>query len=180
MDEQQKKYLLRLARTAIELELLRKKMELKDVPETLKEKKACFVTLTKNDELRGCIGHLEAIQPLYESVISNALNAGFNDTRFNPVTIKELKDIKIEISVLTKPQPIKYDSPEDLLEKLDSELGVIFRKGFYQSTFLPQVWEVIPDKKMFLEQLSMKAGLQKNAWQKNQDIQTYKVIKFKE
>ena len=128
------------------------------------EKKACFVTLAKNSVLRGCIGCLEARQVLWREVIENAINAAFHDPRFIQLKEDELKDIKIEISILTKPKELTFKTSDELLKKIKNNMGLILRKKFCSSTFLPQVWEQIPNKKEFLEHLSMKAGLNKDAW----------------
>ena len=138
------------------------------------EKKACFVTLTKKGNLRGCIGSLEARQELWKDVQENTLNAAFKDFRFSPLSEKKLKEIKIEISILSEPQKLEAKNSKFLLDKIDKEMGLILKKGYSSATFLPQVWEEIPNKEDFLEQLSLKAGLEKDAW-KNSDIWYYRV-----
>jgi AmmeMemoRadiSam system protein A len=171
----QKMKLTEIARKTLEAHFKGKEFELdKRTKERLKEKRACFVTLTKNGELRGCIGTLEPRQPLYKDIIENAKNAALNDPRFAPVSESELKDINIEVSVLSLPKKIKYKSPEELLKKINKKMGLILEKGYYSATFLPQVWEDLPDKVQFLEYLSMKAGLNRNAW-KTADISFYTV-----
>lgn len=154
----------------------------KDVPPKLLEKKACFVTLTKSGALRGCIGHLTALEPLHQAVAGNARNAALRDPRFPPVETGELGDIKIEISVLTEPQPLAFSSPEDLLRKLHpNEDGVLLHIGPRTATFLPQVWEQIPDKVSFLEHLSQKAGCESSAWRgKDVTVSIYHVECFEE
>jgi AmmeMemoRadiSam system protein A len=167
------KELLKLARQAIEAELNGKTIY---VSEELKkkycEKKACFVTLTLDGELRGCIGSLEAHQELWKDVIDNSINAGFNDPRFNPISGSELNEIKIEVSVLTKPE--KLGIGKDVYHKIDNKMGIILKKGWNSATFLPQVWKEISDKTEFLEHLSRKAGLSKDEW-KNSQIFFYRV-----
>ena len=174
------KELLKLARQAIESHL--KGGELK-VDEKVKKKYssegACFVTLTEDGELRGCIGSLEARQELWKDVIENAIHTGFDDFRFNPLSLNEIPKIKIEISVLTKPEKLNYKNEEDLLKKIDDKMGIILQKGRNSATFLPQVWEEIPDKVEFLEHLSMKAGLSEDAW-KDAEFKYYRVKKIKE
>ena len=154
----------------------------KDVPPKLLEKKACFVTLTKGGMLRGCIGHLMAIEPLHEAVADNARNAALRDPRFPPVSPEELNQIKIEISVLTDPQPLSFNSPEDLLSKLHpNEDGVLLHIGPRTATFLPQVWAQLPDKADFLEHLSQKAGCDPAAWRgKDVSVSIYHVECFEE
>jgi len=123
------------------------------------------VTLTENGELRGCIGHILPQESLYQAVEDNARNAATRDPRFPPVQPGEAGKIKIEISVLTEPQPLRFSSPEDLLNKLKpDEDGVVLQIGSRGATFLPQVWEQIPDKVEFLNHLSEKAGCAPNDW----------------
>lgn len=129
-----------------------------------KEKQACFVTLTKNGSLRGCIGTLQATQELWKDVQKNALNAAFYDYRFAPLTESELPEIKIEVSVLFVPKKLEFKNEKDLLNKINKNMGIILRRGPYEATFLPQVWFQIPDKVEFLEHLSLKAGLSKDSW----------------
>lgn len=141
----------------------------------------CFVTLHLHGRLRGCIGNIEPLKPLYKSVIDNTINAAFHDPRFNVVTANELNDIEIEISILSRPQPLEYSSPEDLLSKLIPQIhGVILKfKSSRQSTFLPQVWEQLPNKTLFLEHLAMKAGMNKDDW-KQAEVFVYQTIHFSE
>ena len=154
----------------------------KDLPPKLAEKKACFVTLTKDGALRGCIGHLTAIEPLHQAVAENARNAALRDPRFPPVQADELGKIKIEISVLTEPQPLAFSSPENLLSKLHpNEDGVLLHLGPRTATFLPQVWTQLPDKVEFLEHLSQKAGREASAWRgKDVSVSIYHVECFEE
>jgi uncharacterized protein len=172
------KELLKLAREAIEAELNGKSIHIDEkIKKRYSKKQACFVTLTLNSELRGCIGSLEAHQELYQDVIDNSINAGFNDPRFNPISIFELKHIKIEISVLTLPQ--KLGIGRDVYDKIDNKMGIILKKGWNSATFLPQVWEEIKNKTEFLEHLSRKAGLSKDSW-KECEISFYHVESIKE
>jgi AmmeMemoRadiSam system protein A len=154
----------------------------KDVPSKLGEKKACFVTLTKSGTLRGCIGHLTAMAPLHQAVVDNARNAALRDPRFPPVQPDELDQLKIEISVLTEPQPLPFSSPDDLLSKLHpNEDGVLLHIGSRTATFLPQVWAQIPDKVEFLNHLSQKAGCEPSAWRgKDVSVSIYHVECFEE
>ena len=141
-----------------------------DMPPKLMEKKACFVTLTKNGALRGCMGHLMAIVPLHQAVAENARNAALRDPRFPSVEADELDQIRIEISMLTEPQPLPFASPEELLSKLrPKEDGVLLNIGPRTATFLPQVWAQVPDKVEFLNHLSQKAGCEPSAW-RGQDV----------
>ncbi|MCY3021464.1 MAG: AmmeMemoRadiSam system protein B [Planctomycetota bacterium] len=154
----------------------------KDVPAKLREQGACFVTLTIAGELRGCIGHIIAVEPLYKSVMNNARHAALEDYRFNPVRPDELKKIHMEISVLTKPEPLAFDGPDDLLKKLQPQKdGLVLRVGGRSATFLPQVWEKLPDKVEFLSHLSQKAGMPASAWrERGTQVSIYHVEAFEE
>jgi MEMO1 family protein len=153
-----------------------------DVPEKFRARRACFVTLTKNGRLRGCIGSIFPVEPLYEDVIRRARSAAIEDTRFSPVGADELKEIEIEVSVLTVPQRLAFTSPQDLLSKLRPGVdGVVLRVGNGQATYLPQVWEQIPDKRTFIDELAEKAGLAADAWTRPEaEVMTYQVEAFKE
>jgi len=144
------------------------------------EKKASFVTLTlnKNGDLRGCIGSLEAKQELWKDIQENALNAAFKDTRFNPLEKKELNNIEIEVSVLSNPERLDFKDSDDLLRKVNNKMGIILKKGFLSATFLPQVWNQISVKNKFLEQLSLKAGLNKDAWKEKDARFFYYYVEF--
>ncbi|MBP7460276.1 MAG: AmmeMemoRadiSam system protein A [Candidatus Delongbacteria bacterium] len=170
IDEKQQ--LLRLARQSIVNQLQDKALPAIDshsVSPALQTKTGCFVTLHKNGELRGCIGYLEGIEPLYQAVINNAVNAAFSDPRFPPLRDHELKDIEIEITVLTPAKKLNYQGSDDLLTKLTPSVdGIIIKKGYHQATFLPQVWDQLPQKEDFLGHLCMKAGLPATEWKKGE------------
>jgi MEMO1 family protein len=173
-------FMLKLARQTLERVVKEDRfpdIQMKDVPEKLKEKKGCFVTLTVNGQLRGCIGHIIPMEPLYKSIMDNARSASLEDPRFNRVEVAELAKIRIEISVLTTPEPLKFDSPEDLLKKLKPNVdGVVLHVGGGRSTYLPQVWEQLPDPEQFLNHLSEKAGMPASAWRKpDTEVQIYHV-----
>jgi AmmeMemoRadiSam system protein A len=185
-EPNEEKYLLNLARTALESAVYNKEMpepEPDALPDKLKftRERGCFVTLTSlGGRLRGCIGNIEPNAPLYKSIMSNAVNAGVHDPRFPKVSASELNNINIEISILTAPQPLEFSSPEELLTKLEPFVhGVILKSGYHRSTFLPHVWEQLPDKVTFLEHLSLKAGVDKDEW-KNCEVWVYKTVHFKE
>jgi AmmeMemoRadiSam system protein A len=154
----------------------------RDLSTKLSENKGCFVTLTKNGELRGCIGYILPQEALYQAVVDNARNAAARDPRFQPVRPDEVNKIKIEISVLTEPQPLSFNSPQDLLNKLEpGEDGVVLRIGPYGATSLPQVWEQLPDKVEFLNHLAQKAGCAPNDWRgSNVSVSIYHAEAFKE
>jgi AmmeMemoRadiSam system protein A len=185
LTEKEGRYLLTVARKAIEQKLLNQG-DSRQPDEALSprysEKRGTFVTLTINGSLRGCIGHIIPQESLIEGISVNALNAAFRDPRFKPLSQKEWKRVKIEISILTNPKPLHYSDGADLLEKLRPGIdGVIIKKGYRQATFLPQVWEQLPDKKEFLTHLCLKAGLDRYAWEKEKlEVSTYQVQAFEE
>jgi len=181
----QRKYLLELARNSLESVVRSGKLPEVDAAEVPKEfltPRACFVTLTKHGALRGCIGSILPEEPLWEAVMHMAQSAATRDPRFHPVRPDELKDVHVEISVLSVPKELRYDSPEDLLAKLRPGLdGVVLRVGSRQSTYLPQVWEQLPDKTDFMNHLAEKAGLAPDDWrQKDAAILIYQVEAFEE
>ncbi|MDD5192919.1 MAG: AmmeMemoRadiSam system protein A [Candidatus Nanoarchaeia archaeon] len=180
MEKQNKKYkeLLRLARQTIESKFHGDEVKISDeIKKKFSKKQACFVTLTEDKMLRGCIGSLEPRQELWKDVVENAVHAAFHDYRFMPVSESEIKKIKIEISVLSIPK--KLGIGEEVFDKINKKMGIILEKSGRSSTFLPQVWEQINDKKEFLEELSMKAGLNKDAWE-TAELSFYEVEKVEE
>jgi AmmeMemoRadiSam system protein A len=176
--------LLKLARSAIEAKLIKRMKVVRPEKMTpaLKENRGCFVTLHKHGELRGCIGTIEAVKPLVASVEENALNAAFRDPRFSSLEEKELQDINIEVSVLSVPQELSFTDKDDLKRKLKKGVhGVILASGWHKATFLPQVWDQLPDVEKFLEHLRMKAGIDKDCWKDNTiRVQTYETEFFAE
>lgn len=148
----------------------------------LSNKCGTFVTLTIDGQLRGCIGCLESRETVVEGVRRNAVNAAFHDPRFRSLSKKELDRIRIEVSILTEPEACEYSCAGDLLDKLRPGIdGVIIRCGYASATFLPQVWDQLPDKEEFLSHLCMKAGLASDAWEKNKlEVQVYQVQCFEE
>jgi AmmeMemoRadiSam system protein A len=143
---------------------------------------ATFVTLKISGRLRGCIGTLEPVSSLWQSVCDNAVSAAFNDQRFPPLNRRELDRVEIEISVLTPPVVLDYQDSADLLDKLcPGEDGVIIKDGHFGATFLPQVWQQLPSPEPFLDQLCLKAGLDKGGWRDRQlEVSTYRSFSFKE
>ncbi|OGT22936.1 MAG: AMMECR1 domain-containing protein [Gammaproteobacteria bacterium RIFCSPHIGHO2_02_FULL_42_13] len=133
--------------------------------ENLRTVRASFVTLELNGQLRGCIGTLVAYQPLIKDVAHNAYAAAFADPRFSQVTDEEVSQLSIHISVLSVPEPMSFSSEADLLQQLRPGVdGLILTDGVHRSTFLPIVWEQIPDPAQFLAHLKAKAGLASNYW----------------
>jgi len=185
LSSEEQQTLLRLAREALENRVRGEKLP--PLNETalssqLREKGASFVTLTIGGRLRGCIGALEAYQPLVEDVRAHAVAAALEDPRFPAVREDELNRIQIEVSRLTRPIPLEYKGSADLLSKLRPHVdGVILRDGPRRATFLPQVWETIPDRAGFLNYLCRKMGLHENAWRtKHLEVFTYQVEEFHE
>jgi len=147
----------------------------------LHEKGASFVTLTMHQHLRGCIGTLEAHRPLLFDVKENAYAAAFRDPRFSPLTLAELDATEIEISLLSAQQPLSFNSEHDALAQLRPAVdGVVFEYGRYRSTFLPQVWEQLPDAGTFMAHLKHKAGLRPDFWNDEVRLYRYTVTKLKE
>jgi AmmeMemoRadiSam system protein A len=148
----------------------------------LKENRGCFVTLHKKKALRGCIGTIEPVKPLVESVEENAINSAFKDPRFPPLSADELDVVDIEISVLTVPEELAFKDPDELLKKLQPGVhGVILSSGWHKSTFLPQVWKQLPEVDKFLSHLCMKAGMNEDCWKKKDiRVQTYQAEYFSE
>ncbi len=148
----------------------------------LQAQRGTFVTLKIDDQLRGCIGSLSADEPVVEGVRRNAINAAFHDPRFSPLTVEEVDNVDIEISILTEPQFLEYTDSVDLISKLRADVdGVIIRKGAASATFLPQVWKQLPRPDMFLSQLCLKAGLSADTWRKaGLEVKTYQVQYFEE
>ena len=142
---------------------------------------ASFVTLTIAGRLRGCIGTLQASQPLARDVAEHAIAAALHDHRFPPLTEEELSLIEIEISRLTNPIPLEYETPEELIEKLQPHIdGVVLSDGFQRATFLPQVWEKLPNPQDFLSQLCLKMGAPPDLWRRQQlDVFVYQVEEFR-
>ena len=184
LSQKEKRFLLKLAREAIETWIRdRVKLPIVNVPKHLMEPKGVFVTLKKHGELRGCIGYPLPIKPLAEAVIDNALNAAFNDPRFPPLSQEELKDIEIEITVLTKPEPINYRDSEDLKQQIKiGRDGLIIKYGWYSGLLLPQVpieqgWNI----EEYLSYLCIKAGLPPDFWKREHPtIERFEGVCFSE
>lgn len=145
-------------------------------------KRGVFVTLHKKGRLRGCIGSLSSDLSVRQGIVDNAVNAAFKDPRFPALDSSELENIDIEVSILTTPKELEYSDSQDLLSKLRPHIdGLIIKRGFRSATFLPQVWEQLPDPKTFLSHLCRKAGLKKNEWRDGTvKVMTYQVRYFKE
>jgi AmmeMemoRadiSam system protein A len=150
--------------------------------QALQSRCGTFVTLKRNNQLRGCIGSLSAAVPIAAGVRDNALNAALHDPRFSPLKKKELDDVRIEVSVLSEPVALDYTDADDLLAKLRPGVdGVIIAQGAASATFLPQVWEQLPQPEPFLSNLCLKAGLPASQWRTGDlKVQVYQVQYFEE
>jgi len=182
---EEKQILLRLARQALEAGVRGETLPPLDwdsLSSRLRADGASFVTLTERGNLRGCIGALEAYQPLAEDVREHAVAAALNDYRFPPVQVSELEGIHIEVSRLTAPLRLAYADAADLLSKLRPGVdGVILRDGPRRATFLPQVWEKIPDAAEFLDNLCYKMGAAPDLWRRRRlEVLVYQVEEFHE
>ncbi|MBE9568963.1 MAG: AmmeMemoRadiSam system protein A [Proteobacteria bacterium] len=177
--------LLQIARSAIAgalgIQDDTKAMVIEEDTPWLQEKGACFVTLTQQGQLRGCIGTLEAHRSLLQDVRSNAVAAAFKDTRFTPLSADEFSRTRVEVSLLSSTQSIEFSSEQQALEQLRPGIdGVIFEYGYHRSTFLPQVWDQLPDSTEFMAHLKQKAGLPANFWDDEVKLSRYTVDKWKE
>ncbi len=186
MNQEERRELLRLARESIRMRLL-DAHELRPTRAQFPDDKfwqdqGVFVTLTKHGELRGCIGTIMPVSPLVQAVASNAVAAAFGDPRFEPVEEAEFADLCIEVSLLSVPAELAFLTLADLESKLAATRpGVILMRGRYQATFLPQVWEELPDVHGFLEALCQKAGLPATSLsQPGLTVFTYTVEAFSE
>lgn len=185
LTEGEKQTLLQVARRALECGVRGEKLpalDLESMPPRLRAQGASFVTLTVRGNLRGCIGALEPYQPLVQDVREHAVAAALEDPRFPPVRPEELDQIEVEVSRLTVPERLEYADAEDLLARLRPHVdGVILRDGFRRATFLPQVWEKIPDKAEFLDNLCYKMGAAPDLWRhKRVEVFIYQVEEFHE
>jgi len=181
----ERQFLLKTARQAIAGALQGDKIpaiDLDELPPALREPGACFVTLTLNGKLRGCVGSIEPSRALIFDVRDRAIAAAFKDPRFPPLTAPELEDLVIEISALTKPEALDYQGPQDLAQKLRVGVdGVVLKSHSRKATFLPQVWEKLPEPELFLSRLCLKMGLAQEAWRFHQmEVEIYQVEKFTE
>jgi AmmeMemoRadiSam system protein A len=186
LTEEEGKYLLSVARETIEQRLFGREDDRAEaespVSAKLSEKRGIFVTLTIEGRLRGCIGHIIPQESVMLGIRTNAVNAAFRDPRFRPMSAEEWEKVSIEISILTDPQTLDYENAQGLLQRLRPGVdGVIIKRGHHQATFLPQVWEQLPDKEGFLTHLCLKAGLDGAAWKTEKlEVSTYQVQAFEE
>ena len=185
LNKMEQDALLEIAREAIEKSvrcLSLPELSLKKLPPSFQVEGASFVTLTKNGNLRGCIGTLEAYQPLAMDVQEHAVAAALQDPRFPRVVPEELSKIDIEVSVLSPKQVLHYDDPQELLQKIRPKIdGVVLQDGFRKATFLPQVWDQLEEPEAFLSHLCAKMGASSGLWRKKPlQVYTYQVQEFHE
>ena len=168
--------LLKLAADSIEMGLKGTQLELDLVvySRALRDPGASFVTINVRDQLRGCIGSLEIKRALAIDVVKNARAAAFDDPRFGALTQEEFENLHIHISVLSSPETIECASEDELVRQLRPRIdGVILEDGASRATYLPSVWEVLPDPQKFLQQLKHKAGLSLDHWSETMKVQRY-------
>ena len=172
--------LLALARESLEAALGRGEVRPRGEP-WLREQGATFVTLREGGELRGCVGSIYAHRSLGEDVVANARAAALYDSRFPPVSPGELPRIQVEVSLLSPPVPLPAASEAEAIARLRPGVdGVILEEGPARATFLPQVWEQLPEPQRFLSFLRQKAGLRPDAWSPSTRLWTYAVTKWEE
>jgi len=175
MTDEQQQLLLEIARTTIETYLIDGATYEPEVPEDefLTEKRGAFVTLDIEEELRGCMGHTVAQEALYLSVRDNAISAAINDARFEPLTVEELDLISIEVSVLTDAEPVSLYAIERGVD------GIVLSHPNGEATYLPTVWDQFETFVEYMEALSLKAGLKKDAWKSDlTEFDRYRVKAF--
>ena len=150
------------------------KIEADNLETPLNQPGACFVTLHIGKQLRGCIGSLQAHRPLICDVAENAFSAAFRDPRFPPLLDTELKSLSLDISVLSEAERMVFDSEQDLLRQIRPKVdGLILKDGSHRGTFLPSVWESLPDPGEFLQHLKLKAGLPADYWSDSLEVWRY-------
>ncbi len=173
----QQRQLLQIARDSIRYGLDYQQplpVDLNRLADELKEKRASFVTLQMDGQLRGCIGMLEAVRPLAVDISENAFAAAFKDPRFPPVTEKEYERLELHLSILSPAREIRFTSEQDLIDQLQpGKDGLILQEGLQRGTFLPSVWESLPSPEQFLQHLKQKAGLPANYWSDSLRVYRY-------
>ena len=176
-NESEGKILLQAAKESIQNGLTHgvpAEVKISEYPENLQQKLASFVTLHERGQLRGCIGTLEAHLPIIADVVKNAYLSAFKDPRFPPINMHEVPEINIEISILSSPEPISFVSEEDLIKQLRPGTdGLILSDKGRRGTFLPTVWDQLPEAQMFLDHLKAKAGLPTGYWSDTIKVERY-------
>ncbi|WP_298352462.1 AmmeMemoRadiSam system protein A [Rhodoblastus sp.] len=147
----------------------------------LREPGASFVTLTQRGDLRGCIGSLEARRPLLEDVSANARAAAFRDPRFRPLVVEELRHTRVEVSLLSPLEPFPARSEDEALARMTERVdGLMLEWRGKRATFLPQVWDQLPNPRDFFAHLKLKAGLAPDFWAEDLRLYRYHVAKWSE
>ncbi|MCB1691841.1 MAG: AmmeMemoRadiSam system protein B [Pseudomonadales bacterium] len=174
--------LVQLARDAIRHPLTSREkfhLDLNHFPAPLRAEGASFVTLNIDGRLRGCIGSLVAHRPLVIDVANNAQAAAYNDPRFGPLSLDEYQRVDVHISVLSAPEPMSVSSREDLIEQLRPGVdGLILEERGRRATYLPSVWEQLPDPETFVAELRAKAGLPRDGWSPETTVSRYTTEEF--
>jgi len=182
IEEATRKTLLETAKKAIKFGLENHSempIAAEDFEPALREQRASFVTLNLNNELRGCIGSLEAYRPLIIDVARNAYSSAFNDHRFQPLSEREFTKLHYHISILTKPTRMTFTSEKDLLDQIRPTIdGLVITDGVNRGTFLPSVWEQLPNTLSFFQHLKQKAGLDPHYWSDSIAVERYEVNEF--
>ena len=177
-------FLLSLARESIDYGFDNKAplpVQLDELPTALAEPAATFTTLRLAGELRGCCGLLEAAQPLATDVAHSAFTAAFRDPRFEPLRRDEFSTVSLEVSVLTPMEPMQVANEADLLEQLQAGVdGLVIAEGWRRATFLPKVWESLPESRQFLGQLKLKCGLPQDYWSSRLEFLRYRTRTYAE
>lgn len=180
LTPQDKKNLLDIAQQSIDCGLKNNTplpVDIDSYSHTLQTHCATFVTLNLKHQLRGCIGTLEAYQPLIKDVADHAFDAAFKDPRFPPVTASEQHQLDIHISILTPPELMIVKSEADLISQLQPGIdGLILEAGNHKATFLPAVWESLPNEYQFVQHLKLKAGLDTHYWSNDMQFMRYKTL----
>lgn len=181
-SESDQKTMLQVARASLQQGLQcgsALKVRPADYTEPLRLHLACFVTLERRGQLRGCIGHLEALQPLICDVAENAFAAGFLDPRFPAIGGHEWFDLELHISILSPPESLTFDSETDLIAQIRPGVdGLILEDGIHRGTFLPSVWRQLPEPEQFWWHLKRKAGLPMDHWSNSLKLSRYTSFAF--
>lgn len=177
LTNQQQQILLKIAKDSIAYGLEYGKalaVNAKDYPTELQVIRATFVTLEINHHLRGCVGMLEAMRPLIVDIAENAFLAAFNDYRFPPVSEDEYSFLDIHLSILSPAERLSFKSEEDLIHQLQPHVdGLILQEGALRGTFLPSVWDSLPEPQQFLQHLKLKTGLPRHYWSNTLRVYRY-------
>lgn len=177
-------FLLGLARESIEYGFEHEvplPVRVEELPPALSEPGASFTTLRLDGQLRGCCGTLEARQPLAADVAYSAFQAAFRDSRFEPVRRHEFAGVALEVSVLSAMQPLKVSDEQELLRQLEPGIdGLVIAEGWRRATFLPKVWEMLPEPQQFLAQLKTKCGLPQDYWSAGLEFLRYRTTTYAE